>query len=100
MPRIKKTASQPKRKPRTPVKIVRPVYPDFIENFIKEVETKTPFTVKVDQYSEKNMYNVGVNKKEGKSQRCVWYANYAIDSSSLTHFWTSLAMQAVNDKTV
>jgi hypothetical protein len=52
MPRIRKTSTQPKRKPKQSPVIVRPVYPEYIENFIKEVESKTHFKVKIDQYSE------------------------------------------------
>lgn len=100
MPRSRKTSTQPKRKIKPPVKIERAVYPDYIETFIKEVETKTPFTVKVDQYAEKNSYHIGVNQKLGKIQRCVWMVNFATEIHHLTPFWTSLAMQAVNNKTV
>lgn len=100
MPRIKKTSSQPKRKPKPPIKIVKPVYPEYIESFIKEVESKTPFTVKVDQYSEGASYHVGVNEKIGKVYRCVWMVGFAMGPEHLQPFWNSLPMQTLNNKTV
>ena len=98
MPRIRKTSTQPKRKPKVPVKIVKPVYPDYIENFIQEVESKTPFTVKVDQYSEGASYHIGVNQKQGKIHRCVWMVSFVTEPEHLTPFWSSLPMKDVSGK--
>jgi hypothetical protein len=55
MPRIRKTSSQPKRKPKKPVKIETPVYPEYIQNsFVQEVEIKDSLSKsKVDQYETK-----------------------------------------------
>lgn len=100
MPRIKKTSSQPKRKPKPPIKIVRPIYPEYIENFIREVESKTPFTVKIDKYGEKETYHIGVNKKEGKTHRCLWMASYVTEAEHLVHFWTSAVIQNMNNKSI
>ena len=40
MPRIRKTSTQPKRKAKPAPVIARPVYPDYIENFIKLIGIK------------------------------------------------------------
>lgn len=95
MPRIRKTSTQPKRKPKPPVKIVKPVYPDYIENFIQEVESKTPFTVKIDQYSEGASYHIGVNKKIGKIHRCVWMVGFVTSPEHLKPFWNSLSVETI-----
>lgn len=87
--RIRKTSTQPKRKVKKPVKIERPVYPDFIENFIKEVESKTFCMVKIDQYTDKNSYHVGVLIKEKNKYRCIWMVSFATDSFHLNQFWNS-----------
>ena len=100
MPRIRKTSTQPKRKPKVPVKIVKPVYPDYIESFIQEVESKTPFTVKVDQYSEGASYHIGVNQKQGKIYRCIWMVGFVTDPEHLKPFWSSLPMKEVNGKSL
>lgn len=93
MPRIKKTSSQPKRKPKAPVVIQRPTYPEYLENFIKDVESKTPFKVKIDQYAEGNSYHVGVNQKNGKVYRCIWMVGFVNGPELLENFWNSLAVK-------
>ena len=100
MPRPRKTSTQPKRKPKKPIKIEKPVYPEYIETFIQEVESKTPFKVKVDQYTKDKAYHIGVNKVLGKIQRCVWMVGFATGPEHLQPFWTSLPMQTVTIKTV
>ena len=100
MPRIKKTSSQPKRKPRPVIKIEKPVYPEYIEIFIKEVESKTPFTVKIDKYGDKESYHIGVNKKEGKTHRCVWMVSYVTSPEHLIPFWASMPMKNVNNTAI
>ena len=97
MPRIRKTSTQPKRKPKVPVKIVKPVYPEYIENFIQEVESKTPFTVKVDQYSEGASYHIGVNQKQGKVHRCIWMVSFVTGPEHLSPFWLSTPIKSLND---
>jgi hypothetical protein len=88
MPRIKKTSSQPKRKPKKIFVIPKKVYPEFIENFIKEVESKTPFKVKIDEYNEGGGYQVGILKKMQSSvHHCIWSASYAKTSEELNRFW-------------
>lgn len=89
MPRIRKTSTQPKRKVKKIIKIERPIYPEYIENFIKEVENKTLCTVKVDQYADKNSYHVGVLTKEGRRYRCIWMVSFATESVHLASFWNS-----------
>lgn len=94
MPRIKKTSSQPKRKLKKPVKIVKPVYPEYLQNFINRIETETIYTVKVDQYTETNSYHIGVNKKIGNVHRCIWAANFVDTIEQLENFWISEAFKA------
>jgi hypothetical protein len=98
MPRFRKTSTQPKRKPKKSVKIVKPVYPEYIEKFIQEVESKTPFKVKIDQYEEGAAYHVGVNQIIGRVQRCIWMVGFATGSEHLQSFWSSLAMKDVTIK--
>lgn len=93
MPRIKKTSSQPKRKPKPQVVVAKPVYPEYLEDFIKEVESKTPFKVKVDQYAEGNSYHVGVNEKNGKLYRCIWMVGFVNGPELLKEFWSSMAVK-------
>jgi hypothetical protein len=100
MPRIRKKSTQPKRKPKKPIKIEKPVYPEYIETFIQEVESKTPFTVKVDQYTKDKAYHIGVNQKIGRVFRCVWMVGFVMGPEHLQSFWTSLPMQDVTDKRV
>jgi hypothetical protein len=49
MPRIKKTSSQPKRKTKKTIVIPEKIYPLFIEEFKKELSSKTPFFLKIDE---------------------------------------------------
>ncbi len=100
MPRIRKTSTQPKRKAKPAPVIARPVYPDYIENFIKEVESKTPFKVKIDQYSEGASYHIGINQKIGKIYRCVWMVSFVTDQEHLEPFWSSLPMKEINIKSL
>lgn len=100
MPRFRKTSTQPKRKLKQVPVIVRPTYPEYIENFINDVESKTNFKVKIDQYSEGASHHIGVNKKMGKVYRCIWMVNFATGPADLKPFWTSLSMQGVNIKPV
>ena len=94
MPRIKKTSSQPKRKIKKPIKIVKPIYPDYLQNFINRIETETVYNVKVDQYTETNCYHIGVNKKIKNVYRCIWAANFVDMPEQLEKFWTSEAFKA------
>jgi hypothetical protein len=89
MPRIRKTSTQPKRKPKKPEPIVEKVYPEYIENFKKELKEKTPFSLKVDQYSEGSAYHIGVLQKQGNVHRCIWMVGFATGPEHLTPFWTS-----------
>jgi hypothetical protein len=89
MPRSRKTSTQPKRKQKTIPKKPEIIYPEFIENFKKEVVSKTPFTVKVDQYSDNSTYHIGVLQKQGNVHRCIWMVNFASESSHLNMFWVS-----------
>ena len=100
MPRIRKTSTQPKRKPKKFVNIPKPVYPEYIQNFIQEIESKTHFVVKVDQYSQDASYHIGVNEKIGKIYRCIWMVSFVTNSDHLKPFWESLAMKDVKIKTV
>jgi len=89
MPRIRKTSIQPKRKPKKPESIVEKVYPEYIENFKKELKEKTPFSLKVDQYSESAAYHVGVLQKQKNVHRCIWMIGSATGSEHLAEFWNS-----------
>lgn len=89
MPRIKKTSSQPKRQPKKVVKIPEKIYPDFIENFRKELSAKTPFILKIDQFNDKDFYDVGVLQKQGKRHRCIWMVNSIVNAEQLEMFWKS-----------
>ena len=100
MPRSRKTSTQPKRKPKKPIKIEKPVYPEYIQSFITEVESKTPLNVKVDQYGGTGYYHIGVNEKIGKRNHCIWMVGYATGTEHLQPFWTSVAMQNVSNKAV
>ena len=100
MPRSRKTSTQPKRKAKPAPKIIRPAYPEYIETFIRDVESKTHFTVKVDQYSEGSSYHIGVNEKIGKRNHCIWMVGYATGTEHLQPFWTSMAIQNVSNKAV
>jgi hypothetical protein len=95
MPRHRKTSLYPKKKIKKPVKIERPVYPEYIENFIKEVESKTSCIVKVDQYADKNTYHVGVLFKIGRTHRCIWMVSFATEPIHLAQFWTSEAFRSL-----
>ena len=94
MPRIKKTSTQPKRKPKPVVIIPEPIYPEYIKNFIKEIKEKTNFTLKIDQYSGGASYHIGVNTKIGKVGRCIWMVSFANGSEDLKSFWTSEAFKS------
>jgi hypothetical protein len=91
MPRIRKTSNQPKRKPKKLEPIVEKIYPEFIENFKKELKEKTSFTIKADQYSQGSAYHVGVLKKQGNVHRCIWMVGFATESDHLSPFWSSQA---------
>lgn len=86
MSKSRKTSSQPKRKPKKIV-IPKKVYPEYIENFIKEVESKTPYKVKADQYNENGPYHIGVNKKNGRVYHCIWMVGYVTGPEFLKSFW-------------
>lgn len=89
MPRIRKTSTQPKRKPKPLPPVVEKIYPEFIENFKKELKEKTPFILKIDQYSEGASYHIGVLQKQGNVHRCVWMVNFATKADELHMFWES-----------
>jgi len=97
MPRIRKTSTQPKRKEKKVAPKPRPIYPEYIENFISEVESKTPFKVIVSQYSKDSSYNVGVNRSLNGTSRCIWSCNFVTGPEHLNIFWSSWALQ-VNTK--
>jgi hypothetical protein len=88
MPRIRKTSTQPKRKPKKVIIIPKKIYPEFVENFIKEVESKTPFKVIVDEFNEGSGYQIGVLKKIPSGiHHCIWMASYAKTPEELAKFW-------------
>jgi len=88
MPRIKKTSSQPKRKPKKLPKIPEKNYPDFLKEFIEEIQSCTPYIVKADQYSTDSDWNVGVLKKNGKKYLCIWISPHAKTKEDLNKFWS------------
>jgi hypothetical protein len=89
MAKIRKTSKYGKRKPKLLPPVVKPVYPEYIQNFIAKVESTTSYVVKVDQYTETNSYHVGVLKKIDKVHRCVWMASFVDEPKWLDVFWTS-----------
>ena len=74
--------------------IFKQKYPDYIESFIKKVETETPFIVKVDQYQDDNSYHIGVIKKSPRTRHCIWMVGYVDKPEYLSQFWTSKAFQS------
>jgi hypothetical protein len=94
MPRSRKTSTQPKRKPKKAIIKPKPVYPDYLQNFINEVESKTTLTVHIDQYSDGNSYHVGVNQKVGNVHRCIWMVGFVDSAVYLTRFWESEAFKS------
>lgn len=100
MTKFRKTSTQPKRKAKAPVKIVKPVYPEYIQKFVSEVEAKTPFNVKVDQYGGTGYYHIGVNQKVGKRNHCIWMVGYCTGTEHLQPFWGSLPMQDQKNKMI
>ena len=98
MPRFRKTSTQPKRKPKPLLKIEKPVYPEYIENFILEVESKTPFKVKIDQFGGSGYFHIGINEKHGKHYHCVWMVDYCTGIDQLKPFWSSLPVKQLNNK--
>ena len=89
MPRQRKTSTQQKRKIKKTVNKPKPVYPEYLQNFINEVETKTPFTVKVYTDEDSNFYDIGILKKEGKVYRCIWMVGSVDKPDYLNVFWNS-----------
>ena len=89
MPRPRKTSTQPKRKyNKKPVEIPKKIYPEFVQNFINEVESKTPYKVVVAQYNEGSGYHVGVCKSVPHDRyHCIWMVNYAKTKEELDRFW-------------
>lgn len=88
MAKIRKTSKYGKRKTKPLPPIVKPVYPEYIQNFINKVESTTPYVVKVDQYSGTNSYHVGVLKKLDKVHRCIWMASFVDNLEALDKFWS------------
>lgn len=90
MPRHRKTSTQPKRKyNKKPVVIPSKIYPEYVQTFITEVETKTVYKVVVSQYNENAGYHVGVCKPVGHGRyHCIWMVNYAKTKEELDKFWT------------
>jgi len=89
MPRIKKTSSQPKRKTKKTIVIPEKIYPLFIEEFKKELSSKTPFFLKIDEYGGKDFYQIGIIQKIGKANRCIWMVDNAKSIEDLSMFWKS-----------
>ena len=88
MPRIRKTSTQPKRKPKKAPVIPKKIYPEFVENFRQEVESKTPFKVIVTEFNEGSGYQVGVLKSMPSGVfHCIWAASYAKTPEELARFW-------------
>ncbi len=89
MPKFRKTSTQPKRKPKKHNPVVEKVYPDFIQKFINDVESQTPFKIRIDQCGTENLYNVSVLEKRKKVYHCVWYVGFVDNQNYLNMFWTS-----------
>jgi len=95
MPRPRKTSTQPKRKVKKFVDKPKPVYPEYLQNFINEVETKTSFKVKVDQCSGEKFYDVGILRKEKRVYRCIWMVGSVDKLEYLNQFWKSEAYKTL-----
>ena len=91
MPRHRKTSTQPKRKSKKFEPNVEKIYPEFIENFKKQLSEKTSFILKVDQYSKDSAYHIGVLVKQGRTHRCIWMVGFATCPEHVIPFWTSQA---------
>jgi hypothetical protein len=89
MAKTRKTSKYAKRKIKPLPPIVKPVYPEYIQNFIDKVESSLPYTVKVDQYTGSTSYQIGILKKIGNVHRCIWMSNFVDDPKWLELFWTS-----------
>ena len=89
MAKIRKTSKYGKRKSKPLPPVAKPVYPEYIQNFINKVESTTPYIVKVDQYSGTNSYHIGVLKKIDKVHLCIWMASFVNEPKCLEVFWTS-----------
>jgi hypothetical protein len=94
MPRSRKTSTQPKKKTKQAKPKPRPVYPDFIQNFIDSVETQTSLKVRVDQYTGSTGYHVGVLKMEKNKGRCIWMVGFTTKPEELRMFWDSMAYKS------
>ena len=88
MAKIRKTSKYGKRKIKPLPPVVKPVYPEYIQNFINKVESTTPYVVKVDQYTETNSYHVEVLKKIDRVHRCIWMASFVDNLEALDKFWS------------
>ena len=90
MPRHRKTSTQPKRKyNKKTVVIPKKIYPEYVQNFIDEVESKTPYKVTVAQYNEGSGYHVGVCKAIPHGRyHCIWMVSYAKTKEELDQFWS------------
>lgn len=89
MPRIRKTSLQPKRKLKKAVIVPEKIYPQFIEDFRKELSSKTPFFLKIDEYGGKDSYQIGILQKIGGANRCIWMVDDARCAEHLSMFWKS-----------
>jgi hypothetical protein len=90
MPRHRKTSTQPKRKyNKKTVVVPKKVYPEYIQNFINEIEAKTKYKVVASQYNEGSGYHVGVCKPIPHGRyHCIWGVDYAKTKEELDKFWT------------
>ena len=93
MPKPKKTSSQPKKRIKKFVDKPKPVYPEFLQKFINDVQSQTQFKVKIDQYGEGAAYHVGILVKNGSRHNCIWMVNYSTNIEQLNCFWNSEAYQ-------
>ena len=89
MAKTRKTSKYGKRKVKPLPPVVKPVYPEYIQNFINKVESTTAYIVKIDQYNGTNSYHVGVLKKLDKIHRCIWMASFVDNSEALDRFWSA-----------
>jgi acyl-CoA thioesterase len=71
------------------VVIPKKIYPEYVQNFIDEVESKTPYKVSVAQYNEGSGYHVGVCKAIPHGRyHCIWMVSYAKIKEELDQFWS------------
>ncbi len=96
MAKYRKTSITPKKKPKPLPIPPKPVYPEYINSFIKDVEDRTKLTVRVCQYVEGSSYSVTVLRKLKHVHRSIWTKNLVTTPEQLVIFWDSEAFKELS----